>query len=783
MTVINSGDVLPPGCSRTARRSSAKAAGGRALTFESDRILIKHGTDVQAAEGRRRPGARGRASSESRPRRPRLAIGASGRGGRHRRAAASDCCRDDRARCARARRASTWCSRRALVAVVAMEWALAHPRLLDRVRRREQRRAPRRCCTRSPASGPRSRARSCCGCCSSAATSRSSRTSSATAPTDPLVAWALARRARRRAVLLRADARAGEPVPDWSRAPCRSTGSGPNPLLQNHPLMAFHPPMLYLGYVGLHRAVLVRDRRARHRPLRRGLARRHPPRDARRVGLPHRRHRPRRVVELRGARVGRLLGVGPGRERVAAAVAHRDRVHPLGDGAGAARDAARLEPVARDRDVLPHDPRHVPHPLRRRQLGPRVHAVDDRPVAARRSSAIVAVTGIGLIAWRGDALRAPGRIDSPVSRESAFLANNLLFAGLAFVVLLGTVFPLLAEALQGKQLSVGEPYFDRMTHADRPRAAVPDGGGAGAAVAARRAARCCATGCSSPRGSASLTMVVAVVLGAARARRRCSRFGLGAFAVAGDRAPVRASASAAAGGPTARGVAAGARCARCGGNPRLLRRPRRPRRRGAASRSSRRASSAYSAPSARCGSRRASRRPSRGYTRHVPRLAHRRAVGQKNTVSADVRVERGGDDLGSYAPAISTFPNASRASARRRCTPACVDDVYLTLVSSPNDAGPGHARRPDQPDDAVAVDRRAAHGARHGRRAAAAAEAHRRGAPTGPGRDHGARRRRRPAQRRRARARCGCGGRARPYEAPVPLDRARCRCGGRRASR
>ena len=75
----------------------------------------------------------------------------------------------------------------------------------------------------------------------------------------------------------------------------------------------------------------------------------------------------------------------------------------------------------------------------------------------------VVAVGIGLIAWRGDRLRTPGRIDSPVSREAAFLANNLLFAGLAFVVLLGTVFPLLAEALQGRELSVGEPYFDRMT--------------------------------------------------------------------------------------------------------------------------------------------------------------------------------------------------------------------------------------------------------------------------------------------------------------------------------
>ena len=49
-----------------------------------------------------------------------------------------------------------------------------------------------------------------------------------------------------------------------------------------------------------------------------------------------------------------------------------------------------------------------------------------------------------------------------MSRESAFLANNLLFAALAFVVLLGTVFPLIAEAVRGSRLSVGEPYFDRM---------------------------------------------------------------------------------------------------------------------------------------------------------------------------------------------------------------------------------------------------------------------------------------------------------------------------------
>ncbi len=74
---------------------------------------------------------------------------------------------------------------------------------------------------------------------------------------------------------------------------------------------------------------------------------------------------------------------------------------------------------------------------------------------------LVLVTGVGLIAWRGDRLRSPGGIDSPISREGAFLANNLLFVGFACVVLLGTVFPLLYEALNGGQVAVGAPYFNR----------------------------------------------------------------------------------------------------------------------------------------------------------------------------------------------------------------------------------------------------------------------------------------------------------------------------------
>lgn len=77
--------------------------------------------------------------------------------------------------------------------------------------------------------------------------------------------------------------------------------------------------------------------------------------------------------------------------------------------------------------------------------------------------AVVVIGSLILIGWRGDRLRSPGAIDSPVSREGAFLANNVLFTAFAFVVLLGTLFPLLIEALEDRRTVVGAPYFDRMS--------------------------------------------------------------------------------------------------------------------------------------------------------------------------------------------------------------------------------------------------------------------------------------------------------------------------------
>ncbi len=74
-----------------------------------------------------------------------------------------------------------------------------------------------------------------------------------------------------------------------------------------------------------------------------------------------------------------------------------------------------------------------------------------------------AVASVGLIAWRGDLLRSSAGVDAALSREGAFLANNLALAAFAFLVLLGTVYPLFVEAVSNRQVSVGAPYFDRMS--------------------------------------------------------------------------------------------------------------------------------------------------------------------------------------------------------------------------------------------------------------------------------------------------------------------------------
>ena len=76
--------------------------------------------------------------------------------------------------------------------------------------------------------------------------------------------------------------------------------------------------------------------------------------------------------------------------------------------------------------------------------------------------ALVLLTALGLVAWRWEAFRSEGELDSVVSRESAFVLNNVLLVAAAFTVFFGTVFPLLSEAVRGVKVSVGAPFFNQV---------------------------------------------------------------------------------------------------------------------------------------------------------------------------------------------------------------------------------------------------------------------------------------------------------------------------------
>jgi cytochrome c-type biogenesis protein CcmF len=77
--------------------------------------------------------------------------------------------------------------------------------------------------------------------------------------------------------------------------------------------------------------------------------------------------------------------------------------------------------------------------------------------------ALVLSVGFGLIASRAWRMRSEGRLDSALSREASFLGNNVLLVVLVLVVLIGTIFPLVVEALTNRQVSVGGPYFEQTT--------------------------------------------------------------------------------------------------------------------------------------------------------------------------------------------------------------------------------------------------------------------------------------------------------------------------------
>jgi cytochrome c-type biogenesis protein CcmF len=75
---------------------------------------------------------------------------------------------------------------------------------------------------------------------------------------------------------------------------------------------------------------------------------------------------------------------------------------------------------------------------------------------------VAAVGSFTLYATRLPLLEAEAKLESMVSREASFLFNNLLFIGIAFSVLWGTLFPILSELVQGTKVTVGPPFFNQV---------------------------------------------------------------------------------------------------------------------------------------------------------------------------------------------------------------------------------------------------------------------------------------------------------------------------------
>jgi cytochrome c-type biogenesis protein CcmF len=72
------------------------------------------------------------------------------------------------------------------------------------------------------------------------------------------------------------------------------------------------------------------------------------------------------------------------------------------------------------------------------------------------------IASVLLIIYRLPGLKSENQIESFLSRESAFLFNNLILLGAAFAILWGTIFPLVSEAFTGQPIAVGPPFFNKV---------------------------------------------------------------------------------------------------------------------------------------------------------------------------------------------------------------------------------------------------------------------------------------------------------------------------------
>jgi cytochrome c-type biogenesis protein CcmF len=243
--------------------------------------------------------------------------------------------------------------------------------------------------------------------------------------------------------------------------PVAVEGPGPNALLQNHPFMGLHPPLLYLGYTGL--AV----------PFAFGVAALVARRlDQEWLGAVRRWTMVPWIFLTLGIVAGgwwsyEVLGWGgywawdPVENAAllpwltATAFIHSSMV---AERRGGLKTWTAALVIATFVLTL------VGTFLTRSGVIFSVHSFTQSAIGGWFLGAIVlALTaGLGLLVWRLPDLTDGDRPAATVSRESAFLLNNVLFLGVTFSVLFGTVYPLLVEATSGAEVSLGAPWFNRV---------------------------------------------------------------------------------------------------------------------------------------------------------------------------------------------------------------------------------------------------------------------------------------------------------------------------------
>ncbi|MEX2290523.1 MAG: cytochrome c-type biogenesis CcmF C-terminal domain-containing protein [Mycobacteriales bacterium] len=244
-------------------------------------------------------------------------------------------------------------------------------------------------------------------------------------------------------------------------SPVPADGPGPNPLLQDHPLMGIHPPLLYLGYVGM--AI----------PFAYAIA-----------ALITGRTGPAWVSVVRSWTLVAWTALTAG-----VVLGGWWAYEVLGWGGYWAWDPVENVSVlpwftatALLHSILVQKRRATLRLwnltlavatfclvifgtfLTRSGVIESVHAFSQStigPILLGFLLLVLLASG-ALFVWRSDRLRDDDALLRTVSRETAFLGNNLLLAGLAFTILLGTTFPLLVETFTGDRISVGAPYFTRM---------------------------------------------------------------------------------------------------------------------------------------------------------------------------------------------------------------------------------------------------------------------------------------------------------------------------------